>query len=85
VRMMMLPMFLLSGVIIPLQTLPHQVQVYVIYNPVVHGLESLRLSFFEGYKSLPGIDLTYLWLWSLSMIALGLALHLRFDMRLKAQ
>lgn len=84
VRMMMLPMFLLSGVIIPLQALPYQVQQYLLYNPVAHGLESLRLSFFEHYKPLQGVDMTYLWFWALAMIALGLALHLRFDMRLKA-
>ncbi len=85
VRMMMLPMLLLSGVLIPLQTLPYRVQQYLLYNPVVHGLESLRLSFFEHYKPVQGIDLAYLWLWALSMMALGLALHLRFGMRLKAR
>ena len=84
VRMMMLPMLLLSGVIIPLQTLPYRVQQYLLYNPVAHGLESLRLSFFEHYQSVQGVDMTYLWFWALAMIALGLALHLRFDMRLKA-
>jgi capsular polysaccharide transport system permease protein len=84
VRMMMLPIFFLSGAIIPLQTLPHEVQRYILYNPVVHAVEGLRLSFFHGYKTLNGVDLTYLWLWSLALIALGLALHLRFAMRLKA-
>lgn len=85
VRMMMLPMLLLSGVIIPLQTMPYQVQQYLLYNPVAHGLESLRLSFFEYYHPVQGVDLGYLWFWALAMIALGLAMHLRFDMRLKAR
>ena len=85
VRMMMLPMLILSGVIIPLQTLPYQIQQYLLYNPVVHGLETLRLAFFEGYKSLSGLDFAYLWYWIIGSFVLGLALHLRFAQRLKAQ
>jgi len=54
-------------------------------EPHRDGLESLRLSFFSGYHTLNGIDLTYLWLWSLSLMLLGLMLHLRFAARLKAQ
>lgn len=84
-RISMLPMFLLSGVILPLQVLPHYIQQYLLYNPVLHGLEYLRLSFFVGYKSLNGVSLMYVWYWLLALIALGLALHLRFAMRLKAK
>jgi capsular polysaccharide transport system permease protein len=51
----------------------------------VHGLESLRLSFFDSYRSLDGVNMSYLWLWALSMMALGLMLHIRFQHRLKAQ
>ncbi|RFA28026.1 ABC transporter permease [Alkalilimnicola ehrlichii] len=84
-RMLILPLFLLSGVIIPLHALPHSIQHYLLYNPVVHALEALRLSFFSGYKSLAGVDMLYLWWWALAMVALGLALHLRFTMRVKAK
>jgi capsular polysaccharide transport system permease protein len=31
------------------------------------------------------VTMTYLWFWALSMIALGLMLHIRFLHRLKAQ
>jgi capsular polysaccharide transport system permease protein len=85
VRIVMLPLFLLSGAIIPLQMLPFQVQEYMLYNPVLHGIEALRLSFFEGYRSLNGIDLQYLWFWALITLALGLSLHLKFATRLKAR
>lgn len=84
-RLITLPMTILSGAMLPLQTLPHHVQQYFLLNPVLHGIESIRLSFFEGYKSLNGVSLLYLWYWVLPMIALGLALHIRFAMRLKAQ
>ncbi|MFC6669116.1 ABC transporter permease [Marinobacterium aestuariivivens] len=85
VRIISLPLMIISGVIIPLNFVPHDLQQYVLWNPIVHGLESLRQSFFAEYRSLDGISLTYLWLWTLSLTSLGLMLHLRFEMRLKAQ
>ncbi|WP_306422000.1 ABC transporter permease [Marinobacterium sedimentorum] len=84
-RILSFPLLIISGVILPLNFIPHDLRVYVLWNPIVHGLESLRLSFFPAYRSLDGVDLTYLWFWALSLITLGLILHLRFAMRLKAQ
>lgn len=85
VKLLNLPLLILSGVIFPLNYIPHEYQKYVLLNPIVHGLESLRLNFFPGYYSLDGIDLTYLWFWALTMMTLGLMLHLRFQDRLKAR
>ncbi|WP_204352980.1 ABC transporter permease [Salinicola peritrichatus] len=85
VKLLSMPLLIVSGVIFPLNYIPHQYQQYVLLNPIVHGLESLRLNFFEGYHSLDGIDLTYLWFWALTMMVLGLMLHLRFQDRLKAR
>lgn len=85
VRLSMLPMFFLSGAILPLHLLPHGVQELLLLNPVLHGIENVRLSFFEGYRTLGGIDLAYLWTWNLVLLALGLALHLKFALQLKAQ
>ncbi|MFP4081078.1 MAG: ABC transporter permease, partial [Ectothiorhodospira sp.] len=61
------------------------VQEYVLYNPILHGLEILRLAFFEGYKAVNGVSLAYLWYWVIGATTLGLALHLRFAQRLKAR
>ncbi|OHZ00473.1 ABC transporter permease [Salinicola sp. MIT1003] len=85
VKLTNLPLLIMSGVIFPLNYIPHQYQRYVLLNPIVHGLESLRLNFLPGYHSLNGIDLTYLWFWALTMLTLGLMLHLRFQDRLKAR
>ncbi len=85
VKIMMLPMYFFSGIMFPLQILPHDVQFYVLLNPVVHGVESLRLSFFEGYQTLGGINLMYLNFWVLCCVALGLILHIHFAARLRAQ
>nr|WP_281177195.1 ABC transporter permease [Marinobacterium profundum] len=85
VRIITLPLLIISGVIIPLNYLPHDFQQYVLWNPIVHGLEHMRESFFPEYRSLDGVSLTYLWFWALSLTSLGLILHLRFEMRLKTQ
>ncbi|WP_204352885.1 ABC transporter permease [Salinicola peritrichatus] len=84
VRILNLPLLLLSGVILPVMYIPHQYQQYLLWNPIVHGLESMRLSFFAGYHTIGGIDMTYLWFWALSLISLGLLLHIRFAAQLKA-
>ncbi|MCL7745469.1 ABC transporter permease [Guyparkeria hydrothermalis] len=85
VRIVSLPLLILSNVIAPLHLLPHDLLVYLMYNPIVHGIEYMRMGFFPYYHALPGTDITYLWYWALGLMALGLMLHLRFEMRLKAK
>ncbi|MBE0464423.1 ABC transporter permease [Halomonas colorata] len=84
IRMLSIPLLILSGVILPLNSLPHWLLEYLMLNPIPHGLETLRLGFFENYHVVPGTDMLYFWLFTLSLIALGLIMHLRFIDRLKA-
>ncbi|WP_110710284.1 ABC transporter permease [Salinicola sp. CR57] len=83
-RILNLPLLLLSGVIFPVLYVPHQYREYLLMNPIVHGLESMRMNFFSGYHTIDGIDMTYLWFWALALISLGLILHTRFRDQLKA-
>ncbi|NEV61124.1 ABC transporter permease [Thiorhodococcus minor] len=85
IKMLMLPMFIISGAIFPLQNVPHGLLQYLLYNPVLHGLELLRVEFFAGYKPIQGVSIDYLYRWMLITVALGLALHMRFEQRLKAK
>jgi len=80
-----LPLLIVSGVIIPLNNLPQDLLVYVLWNPIVHGIEILRANFFPLYKPVPGASLLYLWYWVLVSIALGLMMHVRFELKLKRQ
>lgn len=84
IRISLLPLMLISGVILPLNFLPHSVLEVVLYLPIVHGLENLRLSFFSGYHTLQGTSEFYLWFWALGLIALGLLLHIHNEAKLKA-
>ncbi|ALM53707.1 ABC transporter permease [Halomonas huangheensis] len=85
VRMISMPLLILSGVIFPLNRLPHWILEYLMLNPIVHGLESLRHAFFDGYHMVHGTSMTYFWMWVLSTITLGLLLHMRFRDKLKAK
>ncbi|WP_239995670.1 ABC transporter permease [Nitrincola tibetensis] len=85
VKLLSFPLMILSGVILPVTMLPYFLQPYVLMNPIAHGIELLRLGFFEHYVTLPGINLLYLWYWIIGTVTLGLMLHIRFEMRLKAQ
>ncbi|WP_375055679.1 ABC transporter permease [Zobellella sp. DQSA1] len=85
VRMMAIPLMLISGAILPVNFLRHDIQEFVLYNPILHGIELIRLQFFHRYVTLSGVDLLYLYYWALGSIALGLLLHVKFSIRLKAQ
>lgn len=83
VSVMTLPLMILSGGILPIQFMPYSVQQILLYNPILHGIEFLRLQYFNGYWSLSEIDVGYLYQWLMPMLALGLLLHLRFELKLK--
>ncbi|WP_372737901.1 ABC transporter permease [Neptunomonas sp.] len=84
VNVMTLPLYFLSGVMIPLNFLPHNLLQYLMYNPLVHLIELMRLAFFENYRPINNLDLMYVMWWVLITMALGLAMHLRFEYRVKA-
>ncbi|WP_319781502.1 ABC transporter permease [Oceanisphaera sp. IT1-181] len=85
ISMISLPLLIISGVIFPLNVMPHYLLEYLMLNPIAHGLELLRLGFFSSYKVVHGTSETYLWLFILALNALGLLMHVRFKERLKAQ
>jgi len=85
VNLTTLPLLIISGVILPLSALPHQLIEYLLFNPIAQGLELFRAGLFANYRLLPGIDPSYVWYWILSLTSLGLLLHVKFEKRMKAQ
>ena len=73
------PLYLLSGVIFPISAVPQPYQDWLVYNPLVHGLEAARLGVAPYYHAIPGLSITYLYACALVMILFGLALHQRFQ------
>jgi capsular polysaccharide transport system permease protein len=76
------PLYMLSGVIFPIMLIPYPYRDWVFYNPLVHGLESMRLGFAPYYHISSEINLGYLYGWALGLVFLGLALHKRYRSRL---
>jgi capsular polysaccharide transport system permease protein len=54
-------------------------------NPVAHGLEAARLGFAPLYGAVEGTSVGYLYGFATTLLALGLALQVRFSMRLLAR
>jgi capsular polysaccharide transport system permease protein len=81
----MTPLYLISGVILPLSSVPQPYRDWLMLNPVAHGLEAVRLGFLPYYHAVPGLSISYLYGFSLVSIFLGLALHRRFAIRLVTQ
>lgn len=85
INFIMRPLFLVSGVMLPLLSVPQPYRDWLMFNPVAHGLEAARLGFSPYYHAVPGVSISYLYGCSLISIFLGLALHRRFSFRLVTQ
>ena len=50
-QILMMPLYLISGVIMPLTFIPLPYRDWLLWNPLVHGLELVRLGFFKNYHT----------------------------------
>lgn len=80
--MAMRPLYLLSGVMLPIAAVPMPYRDWLLLNPVAHGLEAARLGFAPEYAAVPGLSVSYIYEFALVTIFMGLALHRRFTSRL---
>ena len=70
-NMIMAPAFLLSGVIFSLQSLPYELRSIIVWNPIIHGVESFRAGYLSGYPTYH-VDVPYLYFVGLTLTALGM-------------
>lgn len=75
VSMVFLPLYLMSGVIIPLERVPAEYLAWLQLNPVLHLVELSRAGFIAYYTPLSGTTLAYPALVSLVLAALGMNLY----------
>ncbi len=85
VRILFIPLYFVSGVMLPAMAVPQPYRDWMLYNPFLHGLEVLRTGFFPQFHAAPEASWTYLYGFALVTIFFGLALHVRFANRLVAQ
>lgn len=85
VKVIMRPMYLISGVIFPLASLPAPIREILMWNPVANGLEMARLGITHGYHAVPEMDPSYLFKFALVSMLLGLTLQKVLADRIVAQ
>ncbi|SNR59757.1 capsular polysaccharide transport system permease protein [Methylobacillus rhizosphaerae] len=81
-KLIMLPLYLISGVIWPISSVPQPYLDLLMYNPMAHALELVRLGYFPYYHAVPGVSMSYLYGWAGASVLLGLLLYRRFAFQL---
>lgn len=84
-KLLMMPLYLLSGVIMPMSAVPEPYRGWLMYSPVANALELIRLGFIENYHAATETSLDYLLMWALASLFLGLLLYRRFERKLVTQ
>jgi capsular polysaccharide transport system permease protein len=84
-KILMLPLYLVSGVIWPIASIPRPWRDFLMLNPITHGIETVRLGFVPYYHAAPETRLAYLYVFALAFVFFGLLLHRRFALRLVMQ
>lgn len=84
IRLLFLPLYLASGVMFPIDTLPREIIDMLLWNPLVHLVEISRQNFIPAYTPTGGINLAYPLAWTLASAALGLSLYRANRLRLLA-
>lgn len=82
-KLMYLPLYYVSGALLPISLfVPQPYQYLFLANPVVNGLELIRLGFLPTYHALDGVSLSYLYGSALMSLLIGLAMYKRFSKKL---
>jgi len=74
-NILMMPLYLLSGAIFPIATLPSPYKEWLLINPIAHSLELIRISFASHYIGISELDRLYPLVFSLILVLLGLVIH----------
>jgi capsular polysaccharide transport system permease protein len=82
-KVMYLPLYYISGALLPISRyVPENYQYIFVANPIVDGVELMRVGFYGNYHALQGVSLSYLYFWALLLMFLGLALYKRYEKEL---
>ncbi len=82
IKILMMPLYFCSGVIFPLTVVPLPYRDWLVFNPLLHGVEAIRLGFAPYYHAVSGLNLSYLYVFALANLFLGLMLYRVFSMRM---
>ena len=85
IKLLSMPLLLVSGVLFPLSMLSQPYRGWLMLNPIAHGVEGVRAAYATSYYAVPELDVQYMWLFALVLVFLGMALHVRFEERLASE
>ncbi len=75
IRLLFMPLYFISGVILPVWLVPGEILQYFLWNPLLHIIDELRQSMFPHYHAAVGINLTYPVAIALVVLFIGMALY----------
>lgn len=82
IAILMMPLYFCSGVILPITIIPAQYRQWLAYNPLLHGVDAIRVGFAPYYHAIPELNIGYLYGFALCMIFFGLVLYRRYSSRM---
>ncbi len=85
IELIMNPLYLISGVIFPITAVPQPYLDVLLFNPLVHAIEAARLGFSDQYHAVPELSIMYVYGFALTFVFFGLALHVRFSLKVKTK
>nr|WP_320143358.1 ABC transporter permease [uncultured Cohaesibacter sp.] len=71
-RLLSTPLLWLSGIFYSLESLPDVFRKFLVWNPIIHGVEYIRLGYFQNYRD-SYVDILYLYGLGLILVFIGLA------------
>lgn len=81
IRMVFMPLYFISGVIIPATHLPPQFLPYLLWNPLLHVTELTRVAALDHFVTVQGVSATYVAAVSGVLLFAGLGLYRVFRFR----
>ncbi len=84
IPMVMRPLYFVSGIFWPLASVPQEYHVYLVWNPVLHVIESVRNDVFSAYQSSGEVCVSYVLVLAVVFLALGMATYRQTSDRLIA-
>lgn len=75
IRLLFMPLYLISGVIFPLWMIPPKYLPLVLWNPFAHIIDNIRSSIFVMYPKIPGVNYSYVLVLTLLFLCVALGLY----------
>ncbi|WP_321338261.1 ABC transporter permease [uncultured Cohaesibacter sp.] len=68
------PLIWISGIFYSLESIPRNILNFLVWNPIIHGVEGFRAGYYQNYRVLY-LDLIYLYEVGIVLVCIGLVLE----------